>query len=75
MTVEELLNSKQIPFIVKGNDYVVHCLNPEHPDRNPSMRIDRIDGSSIAFLANSKVTSLLTLVRSQRGYKSKETLL
>ena len=54
MTVEELLNSKQIPFIVKGNDYVVHCLNPEHPDRNPSMRIDRIDGKFNCFSCEFK---------------------
>lgn len=28
----------------KGGDYEVCCLNPEHPDRNPSMRIDKITG-------------------------------
>ena len=49
MTVEELLVQKQIAFLVKGNDYVVRCLNPEHPDRNPSLRIDRIDGRFNCF--------------------------
>ena len=28
----------------KGKDYVVSCLNPEHDDKNPSMRIDQITG-------------------------------
>lgn len=54
MTVEEILNSKQLPYIIKGNDYVVHCLNPEHPDRNPSMRIDRIDGKFNCFSCEFK---------------------
>ena len=49
MTVEELLVQKQIAFLVKGNDYVVRCLNPEHPDRNPSLRIDRINGRFYCF--------------------------
>jgi DNA primase len=44
MTVEELLNSKQVHFIPKGGDCLVRCLNPEHEDRNPSMRVDRITG-------------------------------
>jgi DNA primase len=44
MTVEELLNQKKIFFTVSGKDYVVGCLNPEHDDSNPSMRIDRVLG-------------------------------
>jgi DNA primase len=44
MTVEELLTSRNVYFIPKGGDCLVSCLNPEHEDRNPSMRIDRITG-------------------------------
>jgi DNA primase len=44
MNVEELLVSKDIAFIQRGGDYVVRCLNPEHPDKHPSMRIDRTLG-------------------------------
>ena len=44
MTVEELLTSRNVYFIPKGGDCLVSCLNPEHADRNPSMRIDRITG-------------------------------
>ncbi len=44
MTVEELLQRRDIYFIPKGGDYLVSCLNPEHADRNPSMRIDQLTG-------------------------------
>jgi len=44
MNVEELLTSKNIKFAYSGKDLVVACLNPEHDDRNPSMRIDKIMG-------------------------------
>lgn len=54
MTVEELLVSKQIYFTPKGADCVVTCLNPEHPDRNPSMRIDRITGIFGCFTCGYK---------------------
>ena len=54
MTVEELLASKQVYFIPKGGDCLVSCLNPEHPDRNPSMRIDRITGIFQCFSCGFK---------------------
>ena len=44
MNVEDLLNTKDISFIPKGKDFLVRCLNPEHEDRNPSMRVDQITG-------------------------------
>lgn len=44
MTVEELLNNKMLDFRPSGNDFLVGCLNPDHEDSNPSMRIDRITG-------------------------------
>ena len=49
MNVQELLEQKSVPFIPKGKDFVVRCLNPEHEDRNPSMRIDQIDGRFNCF--------------------------
>ena len=54
MTVEELLIQKQVNFLVKGNDFVVHCLSPEHDDSNPSMRIDRISGVFNCFSCGFK---------------------
>ena len=44
MKVEELLQEKRLEFKVSGRDYLVKCLNPEHEDSNPSMRIDNITG-------------------------------
>ena len=42
--VEELLKSKNIEFKPAGKDVLVRCLNPEHDDARPSMRIDREEG-------------------------------
>jgi DNA primase len=54
MNVEDLLVQKQVPFIPKGADFVVSCLNPEHADKNPSMRIDRITGIFNCFSCEYK---------------------
>lgn len=54
MTVEDLLLSKQISYIPKGKDFVVKCLNPEHADRNPSMRIDKVTGIFNCFSCEYK---------------------
>lgn len=44
MTVDELLTSKNVDHRQQGRDFLVRCFNPEHEDRNPSMRIDTITG-------------------------------
>lgn len=44
MRVDELLHERNIEFKVSGRDYVTKCLNPDHDDSNPSMRIDNITG-------------------------------
>jgi DNA primase len=44
MQVEELLSKKSIEYREQGRDYLVRCFNPQHEDRNPSMRIDKITG-------------------------------
>lgn len=54
MNVEELLKSKNIPFQAKGHDFLVRCLNPEHEDRHPSMRIDQITGIFNCFSCTFK---------------------
>lgn len=54
MNVEELLQSKNVPFMPKGKDFVVSCLNPEHDDNNPSMRIDQITGIFHCFSCGFK---------------------
>ena len=54
MNVEDLLVSKKITYIPKGKDFVVSCLNPEHADRNPSMRIDQVTGIFNCFSCEYK---------------------
>lgn len=54
MTVEELLTSRNIYFMPKGADLLVSCLSPDHEDRNPSMRIDRITGIFQCFSCGFK---------------------
>ena len=44
MNVEELLVHQGLLFKPSGNDFLVSCLNPDHEDTNPSMRIDRVLG-------------------------------
>jgi DNA primase len=44
MLVEELLKAQSLEFRHSGKDYVIRCLNPEHEDRNPSLRIDKTTG-------------------------------
>jgi len=68
LTVEELLVKKDIPFSMKGKDFIVSCLNPEHDDSNPSMRIDQVTGifncfscaykGNLFFLYEEKVNQL-----------------
>lgn len=42
--VGALLESKNIEFKRVGKDYLVHCLNPDHEDNKPSLRIDAEEG-------------------------------
>ena len=54
MVVTEILDKHNIPFTVKGQDYVVSCLNPEHEDNNPSMHIDQQEGAFHCFSCGFK---------------------
>lgn len=54
MNVQELLESKEISYSPKGKDYLVSCLNSEHEDRNPSMRVDQITGIFNCFSCGYK---------------------
>ena len=54
MTVEELLTKKKLPFRISGRDFVISCLNPEHDDSSPSMRVDKISGIFNCFSCGFK---------------------
>ena len=58
--IDDILEQRGIKYTPKGNDYLVHCLNPEHDDSNPSMRIDKVTGVFQCFSCGYK-GSILTL--------------
>ncbi len=52
--VANLLKEKSIYFNYQGNDLTVKCLNPDHDDSNPSMRIDKTTGAFHCFSCGFK---------------------
>jgi len=54
LKVVDLLQERKIEFKSSGRDYLVKCINPEHEDRNPSMRIDNITGIFNCFSCGFK---------------------
>lgn len=44
MSPEEVLVKHKVQYLPRGGDLEVRCFNPEHEDRNPSMKIDKITG-------------------------------
>jgi len=54
MIAIDLLSDKGIKFSVKGQDAIISCLNPEHDDSNPSLRVDRVTGIMHCFSCGFK---------------------
>ena len=52
--VLELIQNNGLAYAVSGRDYLIKCLNPEHPDSNPSFRVDRVSGVSHCFACGYK---------------------
>ena len=52
--VLELINKNGLAFTVSGRDYLIKCLNPEHPDSNPSFRVDKVSGVAHCFACGFK---------------------
>ena len=52
--VLELIQKNDLKFTVSGRDYLIKCLNPEHPDSNPSFRIDKVSGIAHCFACGFK---------------------
>jgi len=52
--VEDLLDKNKIDFTRRGSDLLVKCLNPEHDDTNPSMRINNVTGIFHCFSCGFK---------------------
>ena len=54
MIAIDLLTEKGIDYKIQGNDAVISCINPEHDDSNPSMRVDKITGVYHCFSCGYK---------------------
>ena len=54
MIAIDLLTERNIPFTVKGQDAIISCLNPEHDDTNPSLRVDKVTGIMHCFSCGFK---------------------
>lgn len=54
MDVQRLLETKGLDFIPSGRDFKIHCLNPDHDDSNPSMRVDNLTGIFNCFSCGFK---------------------
>jgi DNA primase len=54
LNVEELLLAKEIPYTPKGGDFEIRCLSPDHPDRHPSLRVDKVTGIFNCFSCGFK---------------------
>lgn len=50
----DLLDKLNIKYLEKGADYIVCCTNPEHDDKHPSMRIDKLTGIYHCFSCGHK---------------------
>lgn len=54
MNVIDILNDRQIKYKEAGRDYQIPCINPEHNDSNPSMRVDKVTGIYHCFSCGHK---------------------
>ena len=78
--VKDLLDSKGITYKISGRDYLIKCLNPEHVDTNPSLRIDKSFGVGQCFACGFKVNifkyfGIVTDVQSVRVLKVKDKIM
>jgi DNA primase len=52
--VRDLLEERGVQYKIGGQDYLIRCLNPEHNDSNPSMRVDKSTGIFHCFSCGHK---------------------
>jgi len=52
--VEQVLIERSLEYRESGQDFLIKCLNPEHEDRNPSMRVDKVLGIFNCFSCGYK---------------------
>ena len=42
--IADVLTKHNVPYTDSGQDYLIRCINPEHEDNNPSMRVNKETG-------------------------------
>lgn len=52
--VYDLLTKQNLRPSPSGNDYLIKCLNPEHADSSPSLRVDKTTGMMHCFACGFK---------------------
>lgn len=52
--VEQVLSERGLEYKESGQDFVIKCLNPDHEDSNPSMRVDKVLGVFNCFSCGYK---------------------
>lgn len=53
--VSNLLEDNKLQYTISGKDYVIKCLNPDHVDTNPSLRINKVSGVGHCFACGFKI--------------------
>lgn len=53
-SVEKLLFDEGLFFKASGKDYLITCLNPNHDDSDPSLRVDKVTGMAHCFACGWK---------------------
>lgn len=76
MKIDSLLTSQNIAFVQKGKDYIISCLNPDHIDNNPSMRVDSITGAFHCFSCghSGSIFKHFNVERNVLDYRSRQLL-
>jgi len=78
--VEKLLIDEGISYKSAGKDYIIACLNPDHDDKNPSLRLDKVTGVAHCFACGwkrnlfrhfGKLTSGVETSQKLQGLKNK----
>ena len=52
--VADLLKEKGVYYMPSGHDLLIRCLNPDHDDSNPSMRVHKDTGIYHCFSCGCK---------------------
>lgn len=74
--ITKILDERKLEYKDDGADYKILCLNPDHEDSDPSLRIDKLTGQFHCFSCGFKGHSILAFFnREQTRAGTKATLI